>query len=265
MSSIRYDPVGYCIYCGNHSIGDEHIIPRAIGGTLVLPNASCRPCERTIGLFENRCARYMFGVAKAHLGIRSRKANRSMKYIHTDVRGQPIKISVDEHPGEICSFVFWPPKILLGQDCDDKCRTIEGHILIWPTTKDAQERQKRLNKPITIARNLSALDLARQIAKIAHSYAIAEIRRRAIEQFKPFLVPLILGKEPIFPSYLIGGSLDEFPPLGKGKPATPARHEIDMNIERHISSQARLVVVKIRLFSAFDETPTYFAVAGEIA
>ena len=44
--------VGQCIYCGSEPIGEEHIIPQGVGGTLVLGKASCGDCEETINRFE---------------------------------------------------------------------------------------------------------------------------------------------------------------------------------------------------------------------
>src|ERR1700733_7626443 len=55
MSNHFYDPVGSCIYCGRttlpHGVDrftDEHIIPLGLGGTRILPEASCVKCQRTI-------------------------------------------------------------------------------------------------------------------------------------------------------------------------------------------------------------------------
>jgi hypothetical protein len=46
---IVYAPVGRCIYCpddGSAGLGDEHIIPYSLNGTQILPQASCRKCEK---------------------------------------------------------------------------------------------------------------------------------------------------------------------------------------------------------------------------
>ncbi len=46
-----YPPVGRCIYCfvTDCDLGDEHIIPQALGGNIILRSASCSDCERIIG------------------------------------------------------------------------------------------------------------------------------------------------------------------------------------------------------------------------
>lgn len=45
-----YPPVGRCIYCGTKEgdLTDEHIVPFALGGNMILPKASCIPCQRII-------------------------------------------------------------------------------------------------------------------------------------------------------------------------------------------------------------------------
>lgn len=53
-------PVGRCIYCGGDGGGTlmkEHIFPAGIGGGLVLPRASCTPCQTEIQTFETICMR----------------------------------------------------------------------------------------------------------------------------------------------------------------------------------------------------------------
>ena len=46
-----YPPVGRCIYCfaSNCNLGDEHIIPQALGGNIILHGASCSACDKIIG------------------------------------------------------------------------------------------------------------------------------------------------------------------------------------------------------------------------
>ncbi len=47
----RYLPVGRCICCGRArpemALEEEHIIPLAINGGLILPDASCRRCAES--------------------------------------------------------------------------------------------------------------------------------------------------------------------------------------------------------------------------
>ncbi|PQZ52124.1 hypothetical protein CQ052_03900 [Ochrobactrum sp. MYb15] len=49
-----FRPVNRCIYCGgsNGKLTDEHIVPFSLGGTIVLPKASCEDCQNRINVFE---------------------------------------------------------------------------------------------------------------------------------------------------------------------------------------------------------------------
>lgn len=262
VAAHTYASAGKCIYCDEPPFGDEHIIPLYIGGNLLLPDASCRQCEITIGRFEDHCEKRFFKAARAHLGYPGRKSGRVPKNIHTDVAGVPVKIPVSEHPGYCVSLLFWPPRILLGLAVEDAFNDITGHVRIWALRDDADERQRVLNRNITIAKALEAMTFARQLAKIGHAYAVAEVARLGLTGFAPYLLPLILGEAPSYPAYFVGGRLNELPPFEELPPRSSERHELGLYTEeRH--DGINLLVVKIRLFSDFD-TPTYDVVAGAI-
>jgi HNH endonuclease len=79
----RYSPVGRCIYCGvpaeeagPRGLGDEHIIPLSLGGTLELPEASCDRCGGETHAFEGFCAGNMLKAARTLLHWKSRKSKR---------------------------------------------------------------------------------------------------------------------------------------------------------------------------------------------
>lgn len=54
---FTYPPAGYCIYCGARDcdLSDEHIIPYALNGNLVLPKASCAACAKFTQKIEEVC------------------------------------------------------------------------------------------------------------------------------------------------------------------------------------------------------------------
>src|SRR5712672_2024078 len=61
--AVTFDPVGRCIYCGATGVDlrDEHIVPLSLNGTMILPRASCRECEKITTRFERSVARNMYG------------------------------------------------------------------------------------------------------------------------------------------------------------------------------------------------------------
>ena len=55
-------------------------------------------------------------------------------------------------------------------------------------------------------RNFDPIRFARLLAKIAHSFAVAEL---GLTGFNPFLHNLIRGIPPLYPFYYVGGSFSE--------------------------------------------------------
>ena len=91
--------------------------------------------------------------------------------------------------------------------------------------------------------------MARLLAKTAHAYACAEEGWRG---FTPFLRGIILGEAPLEIGHLVGSG------IGTGAPGIDL-HEIE--IDRTVFGNDRLVVVKVRLFSD-RESPTHYVVVG---
>src|SRR3712207_705268 len=51
----RVGSVGCCIYCGaTNELTDEHVIPLALAGNIIVPDASCRACAAITSDFERR-------------------------------------------------------------------------------------------------------------------------------------------------------------------------------------------------------------------
>lgn len=76
--TLRLQSVGACIYCGatEGRLTEEHIIPTGLGGTLVLPNASCDMCATLTSQFEMRVLRGFLDRGRRAMGIKGRKAHK---------------------------------------------------------------------------------------------------------------------------------------------------------------------------------------------
>jgi hypothetical protein len=78
-----YPAVAECVYCGEtryardspRSLATEHIIPDALNGRLLLPQASCRECERNINRAETFVLRGCLLACRAHLGLKFSSQN----------------------------------------------------------------------------------------------------------------------------------------------------------------------------------------------
>src|SRR5258708_37034090 len=93
-AAIPYLPVGSCIYCGATQptpgfsrFGDEHIVPFAFGGKLLLPEASCRTCERIINKqIETPVLRQEWGPLRDKMGWPTRDRPGRLKRTHARIR-----------------------------------------------------------------------------------------------------------------------------------------------------------------------------------
>jgi hypothetical protein len=118
-----YKPVGRCIYCGElhysktgrpAKLHDEHIIPFAFGGNLLLPEASCSECEKITSGFETHCVENMVRYTREHLGLRARRHRRRRKHLPISVDTgsgfEVVRVAPQDHPAILFMFSFEPPR-----------------------------------------------------------------------------------------------------------------------------------------------------------
>ena len=119
-----YTPVGRCIYCGTTDLpqgvgrfSDEHIVPLALNGGLVLPEASCRHCERIINReIENLLLSEEWGSFRAKYGLPTRRPKRRAKTVSLGSRvGGRILVPVNEYTAPVPLYRFATARILSGQ------------------------------------------------------------------------------------------------------------------------------------------------------
>src|SRR5208282_4895981 len=108
-----------------------------------------------------------------------------------------------------------------------------------PMGANIMERAKKIGKDINLTRGLSALEFYRRIAKIAHSFAIAELGFT----FVPYLINLIEATPPLFASHLVGGGLGDNPPPSENL------HEIEFvqSLDGPVGDE--LLMVRVQLFA----------------
>jgi hypothetical protein len=79
MRLVRHAPPGRCLYClvaggSGLPLTEEHLIPRALGGRLTLPDAVCEPCRRLTGRLEQLTLDREFVVPRTLLALKRRRA-----------------------------------------------------------------------------------------------------------------------------------------------------------------------------------------------
>jgi hypothetical protein len=251
-----YPAFGRCIYCSptakipNH-LGDEHIIPLSFGGGRLLPRASCRDHETITTRFEDHCFKGMLETARYHLGLKRRqKLKRSKLRVLLADGSKSEPIPIENHPSALIMPVMPPPNAYIRvRETEDLPPALA--VSLTPMGQDIMERAKRLGVDINLTRGLSALEFYRLIAKIAHSFAMAELG----PTFSPYLINLIETNPPMFASHLIGSGLGDPPP------PSDRLHEIEFAPSLDGPVGDELIQVRIRLFANLGFA-NHYAIVG---
>jgi hypothetical protein len=173
------------------------------------------------------------------------------------IDGHNVKFPIEEFPGLLMSIVFPLPGILINEKPED--RLLTGGIYSVELMPEFGERLNRIKEKYR-ASTISVVgveksargnpdDFGRTLAKIAHSYAIAEL---GSGNFEPFLTHIVQGKRPYNLPYFIGSAMGRAPPFND-------LHQIE--IDNAGLGHGELIVVKVRLFADRD-TPTHYIVVG---
>jgi hypothetical protein len=193
---------------------------------------------------------------REHLGLHARRHKRSRSHLPVNIdygtHQGTKRVPISEHPAALFMFSFAPPGLLLDVPPPAES-SLSGRVVMHPMSVDLFERADRLGGKVNLVRRggFDALIFGRMVAKIAHSYAVAEL---GISGFRFLLPDLILGNPTIHAAQLIGGGL-------LPEPAGPDRHEI--SLKRRLRLDGReFWVTRIRLFADLDMPPHYI-VAGE--
>jgi hypothetical protein len=279
--SEKFPPVGQCIYRAPGDVVDahagklteEHILPLGLSGNWVLPESSCEACVKVTGKFEQDVLRKMLGSVRAGEQFKTRRPkdrSRLEPVMLTMPDGRQVKkmVPLDEHPSHFLLPWLPPPQILFGQPPNPK--VFAGDILVQ-NTEGVKAFLHRFGATSMRARGVHINSLARMLAKIAHSYAVA---RCGLDGFQPLLLDTIF-KRSVSPAYVVGGDFHESKPhVPWHTPYDPAKievfHEISLRKIRMLGvdytriglpPDVLFLVAHIRLF-AYLGGPLYVIAAG---
>lgn len=257
----RYRAIGHCIYCGRRSgkITEEHIIPFGLAAnSLVLPKASCRVCQEATRDFETVWLRHMWWPFRTRIGAPSAKKvrpdNFTLRRFKADTPGadatalRPVsveQVKPKDFPLVYTAFKFQPPGILVGRP-DSEPADYE----IWVRGEDLKKYTPNTGDAVELG-IANPQSFSRMLAKIAHSFAVAEVGEEA---FTPLLTNFIRGEDGFPILRWLGGDREPHP-------STLPLHQISRSTG--IVGDTRYLIVGIRLF-CFMGTPRYYAVVGTI-
>jgi hypothetical protein len=260
-----YDPVGRCIYCeattptdGADRFSDEHIIPLGLGGNLVLPEASCAKCQKTINKqIETPILRHEWGGLRDKRGFPTRNKKDRVGRTHvpvTGVDGSEILIPLHDHSTPVPLYRFDEPRVLSMKSLP----TLDHHwtMSILSSREESQAMHEKFPKWNKQHRLRARPHLfARMLAKIAHGYAIAEYGLSKLGTFAPLAPGVIRGISGDW-TQIVGGTMEIPPPVPGGN------HITNLMIVPATADCAYLIC-EVRLFSQ-NSTPLYRVVVGRI-
>ena len=250
---MTYTAVGACIYCGTSEgrLTKEHIIPLGLGGNWILPKASCDTCSAITRDIEQFCLRPMRGPFRIRLRLPTRRPKERpttlpLEIIRTDGVRERTTVPAEDLPG-VCFGFRWPaPGVLLGKP---PAENFEGELVARFIEQEVWAHATPDGRKVKLGA-VNMLLFARMLAKIAHSYAVANL---GLSAFSPMLPDLILGRSAAAP-WLVGGDASGPPP----------ETELSLHhvyLQHCLTSGVEYVLVAVRLF-AFVGMPRYHVVVG---
>ncbi len=236
----------------------EHIIPLGLGGSVILPKASCGKCSKITGAFEDIVLHKNFRDYRAHQRLRSRrpKSRPTALPVLYKENGRLVarEVPIERRPLIFTMPIYDPPGHLIGRPFGAVKTLRMAH---FADSADAKLKLNALGENAFIHNEFAHTPFLRMLAKIAHGIAVAEL---GLDGFEPYLPPLILGERDDLQLHLVGGG-DGRLPYKMGAPI----HQVSYGIYEVSGAVERsdLCIVDIRLFSAHG-TPVYSVLTGRV-
>lgn len=259
----RNTGIGICVYCGSDDgLSDEHVLPYALGGNLILQKASCEACRIVTGNLEQKLLRGHWWPQRIRTGLQSRTKHKEQLPISVTIiqeNGVEIaaKMPIEEQTVYI-EYGMAAPTILQGTIAVGEPSSTEPtmrYIGKYPNSyiignqRYWLKRSEQLRLPI----NFSAVDLTRFLAKVAHCYALSKRGLACCTEF--YLPKIILGHTEGAGTY-VGGANSEL--LGKRLPG----NDLHALLARR---NGNFLTVYIQLFRQIgDPPPIHEIVVGRI-
>ncbi len=261
VAAPKYPAVNRCIYCdapvyseipGDRAFpfGGEHIIAEGLGGTVELPEASCRACETATGaVVEGDVLGRTMKALRIFLNLKKAGSGPHPKTLPLDAvidgQNKRLELPVEDYPIFFLMLSYGPPSI---DGPGGTPLTFGASAVNIRYDQIALVKKYRLTQWSTPYWDNHML--CRMLAKIGHSFATAEL---TLANFSPLLTGLI-RKGDLSPMRYIGS--DQRP----AKPST-ALHVLELGYQR-IKGKT-YVVARIRLFARYENSPSYLAIVGE--
>jgi hypothetical protein len=241
-------------------LSDEHIIPYSLGADAILSKASCSDCAKITSYLEGYTAKEIFGPLRSYFKVQSRRKVielNNVEVIFRNGEGQRTQlINRVDLPALLFLPVFEPAGIFF-----DVEPVPLANVTSWMwAASDAAERMEKFKQPgdtsYSFNASVKAEIVARAVAKIAHTVAVA---RLGLGSFEPYLPPVILGADPNIGS-LVGACEPPSKPTPLPEGTTTVAHNIALRAMK-ADAGPPILVVTVHLFP-FTGAPSYNVIVG---
>ena len=261
----RYAPVGCCIYCGigpdQGDLGNEHIIPLAFNGSLILPKSSCRRCAHVINQqVENPVLSQEWERFRTKHKLPTRRPKNRRKYVHLGTTdGGTFRVRATDYSAPVPIYrCVASARILTGAERipNSHAWTIEGLASHDEETR-LQRKYPRWDKQHRF--KVEPYRFMRFVAKIGYGLAVANL---GLDCFTPLVRDIILGQSDDYFRWV--GCDDSMPPPD-GEWSNDGQHQFFIHLHcREVAARLVLhVVVYVKLFGNAG-MPLYHVVVGEV-
>lgn len=255
----KYAPVGSCIYCNGEfaqpgePLSDEHIIPLALGGNLILPKSSCAYCARVTNEVETKVLRGGLFPSKELLNLPSRSKagerpeNFKLHCINGD-EGRSISIPKSDYPAILLLPKFPGPGLAEFSNRS----TVQEPPWYQVISGELATLHSKYGIETFATPSISAGPFGRMLAKMGHAFASAELGR---DKFVGFLPDHVLNDTGNVLTFLIGNIQ-----LPSQHTAKDQIHQLQIVTET--VGETTFLCCHIRLFSNLN-APIYRVVVGQ--
>jgi len=254
----KFDPAGFCIYCGATSgkLTNEHIIPAGIFGRLEFPEASCLKCNAATSSRESHFQNQTIPDFKTAIRAPTRSGTPlrgKIRFLVDDgglIRTETVPASSFPYLLALPHLAEYP-EMLIGE----KWAKTPMLYVTSPNHSAAENIRRKYGRFGSEIR-IDVVSFFLMLAKMAHSYAIAT-KRNELNDADLLLPEMIKNGTSRPPTHVVGGDSIIDPPSGQ-------MHEIGAYITSTTrNSFDKYLSVRIRLFAPLG-TPTYTVLVAKL-
>lgn len=274
VDTIRHEPLGKCLYCGEDklSLTDEHVMPRGLNGELLFPKSSCKKCQDMISDIETPILKSgWLSDPRLVMGLRSYKPKKQATHVKMtffDARDRKFTeyvpkekaVALISMPGLIAPRYLTNELPLKATDGMELDSTNDAFVYRGAVEEAAAAHSEKLTEAIRslckiygaakidLSARITPQPLIQFLCKIAHGFHVWERGLFPLEE-SPAIA--LLKSERTDYSNWVGSKS-----VSSGQEQNAAMHEMSIE-DVTTKSGLRCVVVNIALFNSLGPKFAY--------